>query len=272
MGRQLAESNVKLGGFRSQLEASNVSCHTEELSYNETVDDYIYIYMLGIWEMYIMHKTFIMFIECSYVYESKKHAKHWRLSWFKYETVITFFKFRFSTRGERDTLFLCWLFVHRQFSTHWLNQRACAPPQSTNWTGLAQVRKINSLRLSSNHNSLLLFKINKNPCQSLPGMTSFTSLVPFPNLGFYWDICDCHILPACAWTLALVSAPTRAQSRKVLSLTKPKDKIYKSKNDHIKKSFRNYTTHTHTHTHTHIYIYIYIYIYMYSDNSGYDRR
>ena len=41
---------------------------------------------------------------------------------------------------------------------------------------------------------------------------------------------------------ALMSAPTHALSRKVLILTKPKDKIYKTKNDNIKKSFRNYTT------------------------------
>ena len=31
------DSNVKLGGFRSQLQASYVSSHTEELWYNETV-------------------------------------------------------------------------------------------------------------------------------------------------------------------------------------------------------------------------------------------
>ena len=31
------KSNVKLGGFRSQLEVSYVFSHTEELWYNETV-------------------------------------------------------------------------------------------------------------------------------------------------------------------------------------------------------------------------------------------
>ena len=38
-----SKSKVKLGGFRSQLQASNVSSHPEELWYNETVclDDYI---------------------------------------------------------------------------------------------------------------------------------------------------------------------------------------------------------------------------------------
>ena len=42
-------------------------------------------------------------------------------------------------------------------------------PQSTNCTGHAQVRKINSLRLSPNLNSLLLFKITKNPSISYLG-------------------------------------------------------------------------------------------------------
>ena len=65
-------------------------------------------------------------------------------------------------------------------------------------------------------------------------MTSFTSPVTFPTWSFYWDIYYCHILRARAWTPALMSAPTHALSRKVLSLTKTKDKIYKTKNDNIK--------------------------------------
>ena len=43
------KSNVVLGGFRFQLQASYMSCHTEELWYNETVSlwmtIYIYIYI-----------------------------------------------------------------------------------------------------------------------------------------------------------------------------------------------------------------------------------
>ena len=43
------KSNVKLGGFRSQLQASYVYIHTEELWYNETVclsmTIYIYLYV-----------------------------------------------------------------------------------------------------------------------------------------------------------------------------------------------------------------------------------
>ena len=44
------KSNVKLGAFRSQLQVSYVSSHTEELWYNETTclwkRIYIYIYIL----------------------------------------------------------------------------------------------------------------------------------------------------------------------------------------------------------------------------------
>ena len=41
------KSNVKLGGFRSQLQASNVSSHTEKLGFNETLYLWmpIYIYL-----------------------------------------------------------------------------------------------------------------------------------------------------------------------------------------------------------------------------------
>ena len=95
----------------------------------------------------------------------------------------------FSTRGERDTIFLCWLFH--------LTQQMCAHAHlaANNWTGLAQIRKINSPRLALNLKSPLLFKITKNPSPSLPGMTSFTSPVRFAIWGFYCDICDCHIPP-----------------------------------------------------------------------------
>ena len=38
--------NVKLGGFQSQLQASYVFSHTEELWYNETVCLWITIYII----------------------------------------------------------------------------------------------------------------------------------------------------------------------------------------------------------------------------------
>ena len=142
----------------------------------------------------------------------------------------------FSTRGERETHNFSMLTVRPLSALHSLTQLTCMRIlQSTNCAGLAKVRKINLLRLSSNLKALLFFKITKNPSPSLPGMTSFTSPVVFSICDFYCDIWDCHILPARAWTPALMSAAAHALIRKVLSLIKPKDKIYKTKNDNIKK-------------------------------------
>ena len=42
------KSNVKLGRFQSQLQASYVSSHTEELWYNETVCLWMTIYIYKI--------------------------------------------------------------------------------------------------------------------------------------------------------------------------------------------------------------------------------
>ena len=126
-------------------------------------------------------------------HRNPKNTKHWRLSWYRYETLITFFKFRFSTQGERDTQFFyadCSSFVSFQLTD---STNALAHPAVHKLTGLNQVRKINSLRLSPNLNSLLLFKITKNPSPSLPGMMSFTSPVPFLIWGFLlWHLWLSH--------------------------------------------------------------------------------
>ena len=66
-------------------------------------------------------------------------------------------------------------------------------------------------------------------------MTSFTSPVSFAVWFFFlWHLWLSHP-PACAWTPALMSAPTHELSRKAQSLIKPKDKIYKTKKYNIKQ-------------------------------------
>ena len=61
-------------------------------------------------------------------------------------------------------------------------------------------------------------------------MTSFTSPGHNPIWDFYFDISEWHMLPASAWTPALMFHLTNpCTKRKVLSLTKPKSKIYKTK-------------------------------------------
>ena len=55
-------------------------------------------------------------------------------------------------------------------------------------------------------------------------------LVTIPIWDFYIDIWEWHILPAHVWTPALMLHLTNpCAKRKVLSLTKPKGKIYKTK-------------------------------------------
>ena len=96
--------------------------------------------------------------------------------------------------------------------------------------------KINLPRLSPKLNYCFFFK---SPTSSaLPGMTSFTSPVPFSSLGFLlWHLWLSHPPHACINTCTqLTHALTNpCTKRKVLSLTKPKGNIYKTKNDNIKK-------------------------------------
>ena len=92
-------------------------------------------------------------------------------------------------------ILLCWLF-------HLTRQRA-AHPAAKNWTDLTQIRIPTRFVPSQISTNCFFFEIHKNPSPSLPDMTSFTSPVVFPIRGFYYDICDCHILPSRAWTPAL---------------------------------------------------------------------
>ena len=150
-----------------------------------------------------------------------------------YESLITFFNFRFSTWGKRDTIFLCWLFVHRQLSTHWLNKRA-AHVVDPNRSRLGELRK-STRPVWVQNSTLFFFQISKSSAHRFRAWCHSHPQLHFSIWGFYFDICDCLILPARAWTRALMSTSTHALSRKVLSQTKPKGKIYKTKNDDIKK-------------------------------------
>ena len=131
-----------------------------------------------------MHKTFIMFIECSYACRNPKIR-----NWFRYETFIYLFEFKVFRHEERErhNFLLCWFFH-------------LTPPRATprcKTTRLASASSENQLPSSSVQSQQTLFFSNsKILSPSLPGMTSFTSPVPFTIWVFYCDICDCHILPA----------------------------------------------------------------------------
>ena len=134
-------------------------------------------------------------------------------------------------RRERETqIFLCWLLLHHQLSTQPM-RGAC----STQSSGLAQVW-ISTL-LFRGRNSTHCFFSNLSP--HFQCMTSLTSLVPISIWDFYFDISEWHILSGCTWTPALMLPLTNpCAKRKVLSLTEPKGKIYKT------KFLRNYITKT----------------------------
>ena len=99
--------------------------------------------------------------------------------------LFTFLSLRLSDmRRERHNFFLCWLFLLTlPRVAHFLDPKNQLP----------------SSRLESK--LTLFFQIPKS--SALPGMTPFMSLVSFPIRGFYCDISDCHIHPACVWTPAL---------------------------------------------------------------------
>ena len=134
---------------------------------------------------------------------------------------INFFWFLVFRHEERETQFLlCWLSLHcssvnspaeltsleSKVSTHWPNKRA-AHPVDRNWTGLAQVRI--STSLAQRQKSTKCF-FQKSPKFPAPRFRAWRHSHPssFPIWGFYFDICDCHILRARAWTVLNVCTCT----------------------------------------------------------------
>ena len=152
------------------------------------------------WNRHNVHKMFIN------IYRNPKTR-----NWFRYKTFIHLFEFKgYLKWGERDTIFLCWLLLHRQLSTQ-PTHGACsaqihlASPSSESWlscseagtqlTAFSQIPKSSAHASSAWHHS--------HPLVSIP---------------------EWHILSALMLHLTNPYA-----KRKVLSLTKPKGKIYKMK-------------------------------------------
>ena len=98
------------------------------------------------------------------------------------------------------------------------------------WPGFGESRK--STVFSRGRTQLTdFFQISQNPPRTLlVHDVIHIPRSPFSIWDFYFDICEWHILPARAWTPALMLHLTNpCAKRKVLSLTKPKGKIYKTK-------------------------------------------
>ena len=110
------------------------------------------------------------------------------------------------------------------------------PPSQTTGLSSASTEKKNRLPFSRLESQLTLF-LKSSKSSALPGMTSFTSPVHFLS-GFFSVTCLIVTSPrkrvnTCAQCVHLTNPCTK---RKVLSRTKPKGKIYKT------KSLRNYIT------------------------------
>ena len=130
---------------------------------------------------------------------------------------------------RRDTIFLCWLLLHRQLLT-----------QPTRGARSAQSRLAlpsSECQPSSSVVGTQLTAFSQISAHASGAWRHPNTLVPIPIWDFYFDISEWHTLSARAWTPALMLNLTNpCAKRKVLSLTKLKDKIYKT------KSLRHYIT------------------------------
>ena len=151
-------------------------------------------------------------------------------NWFKSETFIHLFEFKgFSTWGERVTIFLCWLLLHRQLSTQLTTRSARS----------AQIRlgsPSSKSQPSSSEAGTQLTAFSQISAHASGVWRHPNTLVLIPIWGFYFNISEWHIPSERTWTPALMFHLTHVLSRKVLSLTNPKGKIYKT------KSLRHYIT------------------------------
>ena len=105
----------------------------------------------------------------------------------------------YSTWGERDTIFLCWLLLYRQLTT-----------QPTCGARCAQIRLASSSaesRHSRSEAGTQLSDFSQIPKSSAHGSGAWRHshpLVLIPIRDFYFDISEWHILSARAWTSALM--------------------------------------------------------------------
>ena len=157
-------------------------------------------------------------------------------------------------RRERDTIFLCWLLLHRgerETQSSYVdcfyivksqpNQRAAPVAHKFVWPRPA----LKSTFFFRGRNSTHCFCSNPQIlCPRSRCVTSLTSSGHNSIWDFYFDISEWHILSAHAWTPALMLHRTNPCTKwNVLILTKPKGKIYKT------KSLRHYITHLHNYFH-----------------------
>ena len=146
-------------------------------------------------------------------------------NWLRYETFYYLWVKGFSTWGERDTIFLCWLPLHRQLST-----------QPTRGARSAQSRLAwpsSKSQLSSSEAGTQLTAFSQISADASGAWRHSHLLVPFPIWGFILTSVNDASSPNAREHLCSCLHLTK---RKVLILTKPKGKRYKP------KSLGNYIT------------------------------
>ena len=146
-----------------------------------------------------------------------------------YETFYYLWVKGYSTWGERDTIFLCWLLLHCQLSTQ--------PTRGARSAQSCLASPSSESQPSSSVAGTQLTAFSQISVHASGAWRHRNTLVPIPVWGFHLDISEWHIITARAWTPALMLHLTKPRrKRKVLILTKPKGKIYKT------KSLRHYIT------------------------------
>ena len=107
----------------------------------------------------------------------------------------------------------------------------CPRPRAAPAARPRRAPKVNFLLRRQKLDSLTFLKNPPNPPRTLSVHDVIhIPLVTLSPWDFYFDISEWHILPARAWTPALMLHLTNpCAKRKVLSLTKPKGKIYRTK-------------------------------------------
>ena len=104
------------------------------------------------------------------------------------------------------------------------------PPRAAPATRRRWAPKVNRLPRTLKPKSLTFLKSPKSSAHASGSWRHSHLPVIFTHWDFYFDISEWHILPERAWTPALMlHLANPCAMRKVLSQTKPKGKIYKTK-------------------------------------------
>ena len=137
-------------------------------------------------ELLYSHNTIIQIYRCREIWNTDDSPL------FRYETFINFLTLVFRHKEREAQFLICWLY--------YLTQQMCCASRSRqlDWPGLAWPRVGSQLTSFSK-------SPNSQPIAS--GHDVIHTPVPFSIWGFYYDICDCHILCTQAWTVLNVCAP-----------------------------------------------------------------